>query len=258
MSNCGCGSKFEAIIVASSFEGMGLLARQQTVNGIISAEMQVIHAFSMRCWTPAQHKAKVPLATLPLEAPASSISPSATAGGSGNVVVERVRKLSGSPVQVLVDENDSLVYLVPSLLSDTDAAAVFTGLAGWDGFQRASDDFGPQDRLTGYFGDPGAIFSYVGLVCRPLEWLPCVMVPRERANLIASCHGPVTCTGCLVNNYEAGEGSSMLCWHKRPSTRALHRPVITQLGSGPANVVSFASSLLQSHFTATRCERMVH
>ena len=35
-SNCGCGSKFEAIIVAESFDGMGPLDRQRAVNEVIA------------------------------------------------------------------------------------------------------------------------------------------------------------------------------------------------------------------------------
>ena len=54
----GCGSKFNAIIVSSKFDGVALLDRQRTVNDIISAEMQQIHAFTMKTWTPQQYEAK--------------------------------------------------------------------------------------------------------------------------------------------------------------------------------------------------------
>ena len=54
----GCGSKFEALIVSSKFDGMGLLERQQAVNAIIAEEMEQIHAFSMKTWTPAQYEKK--------------------------------------------------------------------------------------------------------------------------------------------------------------------------------------------------------
>ena len=57
-SNCGCGSKFEAIIVAESFDGMGPLDRQRAVNEVIAEEMETIHAFSQKCWTPAQYEKK--------------------------------------------------------------------------------------------------------------------------------------------------------------------------------------------------------
>ena len=54
----GCGSKFEAIIVSSKFEGVPLLERQQLVNSIIAEEMATIHAFSMKTWTPEQFAKK--------------------------------------------------------------------------------------------------------------------------------------------------------------------------------------------------------
>jgi stress-induced morphogen len=47
----GCGSKFNAIIVSSKFEGVGLLDRQRMVNDLIADEMKVIHAFTMKTWT---------------------------------------------------------------------------------------------------------------------------------------------------------------------------------------------------------------
>ena len=58
MSNCGCGEKFEAIIVSTTFDGMGLLDRQRLVNEVIAEEMETIHAFTMKTWTPAQYEAK--------------------------------------------------------------------------------------------------------------------------------------------------------------------------------------------------------
>lgn len=54
----GCGSKFEAIVVSASFDGMGLLERQRAVNDVIAVEMESIHAFSMKTWTPAQYEKK--------------------------------------------------------------------------------------------------------------------------------------------------------------------------------------------------------
>ena len=52
----GCGSKFEAIIVSSKFEGVPLLERQRQVNSVIADEMSSIHAFSMKTWTPEQYE----------------------------------------------------------------------------------------------------------------------------------------------------------------------------------------------------------
>lgn len=54
LSNCGCGMKFDAVIVSPQFEGKPILQRQRLVNQMLSEEMKHIHAFTMRTLTPAQ------------------------------------------------------------------------------------------------------------------------------------------------------------------------------------------------------------
>lgn len=56
LSNCGCGMKFDALLVSPKFEGKPILQRQRLVNQILAEEMKHIHAFTMRTWTPAQWK----------------------------------------------------------------------------------------------------------------------------------------------------------------------------------------------------------
>ena len=38
--------------MSAKFDGMPLLERQRAVNDIIKEEMEKIHAFSLKCWTP--------------------------------------------------------------------------------------------------------------------------------------------------------------------------------------------------------------
>lgn len=54
LSNCGCGMKFDAVIVSPQFEGKPILQRQRLVNQTLSEEMQHIHAFTMKTLTPTQ------------------------------------------------------------------------------------------------------------------------------------------------------------------------------------------------------------
>merc|ERR1712059_285 len=54
----GCGGKFEAIIVSTKFEGVGLLARHRMVNAVLEEELKTIHAFSQKTFTPGQWKQK--------------------------------------------------------------------------------------------------------------------------------------------------------------------------------------------------------
>lgn len=55
-SNCGCGMKFDALIVSPVFEGKPLLQRQRLVNQVLSEEMKYIHAFTMKTLAPSQWK----------------------------------------------------------------------------------------------------------------------------------------------------------------------------------------------------------
>lgn len=56
LSNCGCGMKFDALLVSPKFEGKPILQRQRLVNQILAEEMKYIHAFTMRTLTPGQWK----------------------------------------------------------------------------------------------------------------------------------------------------------------------------------------------------------
>ena len=114
--------------------------------------------------------------------------------------------------EVLVCEDDALVYLIPSFFSADECKDIFEKLKTKVSFQRASDDFGPQERLSAYYGDPGCTFSYVGLVCTPTrfpQWLDDV---RSRVNeKIARRRHATECTACLINEYKEGEGA--IVWH---------------------------------------------
>ena len=66
----GCGSKFNVVVVSAKFEGVGLLQRQRAVNTCLAEEMKVIHALSMKTWTPAQYEKKQKKGEVPAAAPA--------------------------------------------------------------------------------------------------------------------------------------------------------------------------------------------
>jgi acid stress-induced BolA-like protein IbaG/YrbA len=76
--NDSCGAKLEAVIVCAKFEGMPLLQRQKAVHEIVrntievrqffilsftilqlKAQMQRVHAFSMKTWTPTEAEKKL-------------------------------------------------------------------------------------------------------------------------------------------------------------------------------------------------------
>ncbi|SBS92662.1 BolA-like protein, putative [Plasmodium malariae] len=53
--SCGCGTSFDAVIVSNNFTDKRLLDRHRLVNDVIKDELQNIHAFSMKCHTPAEY-----------------------------------------------------------------------------------------------------------------------------------------------------------------------------------------------------------
>jgi stress-induced morphogen len=50
----GCGSKFDLVLVSTTFEGKPLLARHRAVNGALASEIAAIHALTMKTYTPEQ------------------------------------------------------------------------------------------------------------------------------------------------------------------------------------------------------------
>lgn len=47
-------SHFKVLIVSPQFEGMSLLKRHQTVNAVLKAELQQIHALALHTMTPEE------------------------------------------------------------------------------------------------------------------------------------------------------------------------------------------------------------
>lgn len=54
----GCGQMFEAIIVSPAFEKKTTLARHRLVNNTLKAEIAAIHAWTPKCFTPAEWEKK--------------------------------------------------------------------------------------------------------------------------------------------------------------------------------------------------------
>lgn len=50
----GCGQKFEVIIVSTQFQGKRLLDRHRMVHECLAKELEHIHAFGQKTYTPEQ------------------------------------------------------------------------------------------------------------------------------------------------------------------------------------------------------------
>ncbi len=50
----GDGRHFDAVIVSKAFEGKGMLQQQRLVFQVLGDKMEIIHALSMKTYTPEQ------------------------------------------------------------------------------------------------------------------------------------------------------------------------------------------------------------
>ena len=109
----------------------------------------------------------------------------------------------------IVSESGCTVRYIPGVLTPKEAAALFSTLCSLQ-WRRECDDFGLQSRETLYFGDPPCDFAYVGLHLKPRRWPASII--RIRPKVAAAVGATVELlSGCLLNNYPAGEGS--IPWH---------------------------------------------
>ena len=155
-------------------------------------------------------------------------------------------KLEAPGPELLVDPRlvpGCLVQHYPNLFSTAEAQYLFQELQAGTPWKRETDTYGPQDRLTYYAADEGAVFRYVGLTLQPNPWsralidirkkLEGVMVPAVKTLLkdiseqFGSCSLPKSSiigtskdsdaaaspllAGCLLNYYKSGEG--FIPWH---------------------------------------------
>lgn len=98
----------------------------------------------------------------------------------------------------LVTRPGCSVRYLPGVLTTSEAAALFHRLRSFS-WRRECDDFGPQSRETLYVGDPGCVFSYVGLRLNPRRWPAAVARVRHR---IAEAVGvdPALLSGTLIRS----------------------------------------------------------
>lgn len=83
-----------------------------------------------------------------------------------------------------------------------------------------------QPRLTAWFGDPGAAYSYSGLSLEPHPWLPALDGLRARCEAIAG----VPFNSCLANLYR--DGHDYVAWHADDEPELGPDPVIASVSLG--------------------------
>jgi alkylated DNA repair dioxygenase AlkB len=118
----------------------------------------------------------------------------------------------------------------PAFLSADEAAALLTQLTAevaWE--QRSIRIFGqeiPQPRLTAWYGDADARYTYSGLAWEPRPWLPALQALLQR--LEAATGAPFN--SVLLNLYRDGRDS--MGWHADDEPELGSAPAIASLSLG--------------------------
>ena len=118
----------------------------------------------------------------------------------------------------------------PDFLTPAEADALLAQLtAGVAWEQRAIRLFGqevPQPRLTAWYGDPAARYTYSGLTWEPQPWTPALLSLRQR--LEAAAQAPFN--SVLLNRYRDGRDS--MGWHSDDEPELGPAPTIASLSLG--------------------------
>ena len=122
------------------------------------------------------------------------------------------------------------VLLAPAWLARSEADALFGALRCGIPWQRHRLRlFGREveaPRLSGWIGDPGAVYTYSRTRFEPLPWTPALAVLRERLTIALG----VRFNGVLANLYRDGRDS--MGWHADDEPELGPEPVIASLSLG--------------------------
>jgi alkylated DNA repair dioxygenase AlkB len=81
-------------------------------------------------------------------------------------------------------------------------------------------------RLSAWYGDPDAHYSYSGLSLEPRPWLPVILELKRRVEAV--CSAPLN--SVLLNLYR--DGADSMGWHSDDEPELGERPVIASLSLG--------------------------
>jgi alkylated DNA repair dioxygenase AlkB len=84
----------------------------------------------------------------------------------------------------------------------------------------------PEPRLTAWYGEPGAAYTYSGLRLEPEPWVPSLLELRARAEKQCACRF----NSVLLNLYRNGQDS--MGWHRDNEPELGARPTIASLSLG--------------------------
>ena len=91
----------------------------------------------------------------------------------------------------------------------------------------------PQPRLTGWYGDDGAIYTYSNLMNHPLPWTDTLLAIKQRCEEIAQTHF----NSVLLNYYRHGQDS--MGWHQDNEPELGKNPIIASITFGATRRFQF-------------------
>jgi len=137
--------------------------------------------------------------------------------------------VTGDPTRFALDDG-GLLILHERWLQPDEARAAFADLRGetpWKSESiRIAGRVVPVPRLTAWYGDPGATYTYSGLRNEPLPWTPLLDALRVRAGETAAA----AFNSVLLNRYRDGRDS--MGWHSDDERELGDDPVIASLSLG--------------------------
>ena len=139
---------------------------------------------------------------------------------------ESAHRFSIDPIQLIDGDAGLIADFIPRPQSDAYLAALL-GLVDWE--QHVIRIHGREvasPRLSAWYGDPGAHYSYSGLSLEPRPWLP--VIAELKARVEAACDAPFN--SVLLNLYRDGVDS--MGWHSDDERELGERPVIASLSLG--------------------------
>ena len=86
----------------------------------------------------------------------------------------------------------------------------------------------PSPRLTAWYGDAGAVYSYSGISLEPLPWVPVLLEIKARIESVSEARF----NSVLANQYRGGGDS--IGWHSDDESTLGERPVIASVSFGAA------------------------
>ncbi len=144
----------------------------------------------------------------------------------GGLIAESANRFSMTPVSLI----DGDARFIADFLTRPQSDAYFAellDLVDWrQHIIRIRGREVASPRLSAWYGDPDAHYSYSGLSLEPRPWLPVILELKTRVEAV--CNAPFN--SVLLNLYR--DGADSMGWHSDDEPELGERPVIASLSLG--------------------------